>query len=509
MADVPTSGKSSDAKRAVSSARSARVQDELRKLWVRWSSMTRAIPAGSGQVVTSLRPFPQAGRTTTYDSERGRWECPVWRKLAMSWESTRPVARRRGLPLMNSQFPRACVCLLVVLTPVVVSPQDTPNTRRDLEALQLRAYQNLGIAPEKVQALAAQSGTVWIAHCKENRVKLSRSRAIAETSDAAAEAECRRLLDQVPTRYENPPDYAIVRERFDQIHSVATSIDRALLFRPLLGTIAQGELGGESRRPTGYVLVINGGALRTSWTLAKILALSLPTVETNPADPLSVDWPEIRKHLQQTQEPSRRFRELLDAIVVRKHPYFAPSFLIDRDKRATLGFVKALNAGIELFLVGHEYAHITDGHLDGKIRRGVPGDRFLKESITVEGRTFEPNLRYSSEFDADQLGLILTYKALEAMHVTTDASIIGAVLSLRAVEILGRAQALGKTTLRPEDRDLCEPANCDTEPSGETHPPTSCRIRLLKHHVKQPNVLKTIELMERTLTYLCTGDATR
>jgi hypothetical protein len=185
------------------------------------------------------------------------------------------------------------------------------------------------------------------------------------------------VRELLPTQYENPPDYDIVLRRFNEIHSIAASVDRSLPFRPLLGTIAEGDLNAYVRKPTAeYILAINSGAIKISWGLAKILALSLPTLESNSTrEPFDTDWPEVLKHLQSSPEPSQRFRELLGAIVTRKHPYFAPKYLIDSDNKKALGFVAAINASLELFLVGHEYAHLADGHFDGKIRR-IPEDKF-------------------------------------------------------------------------------------------------------------------------------------
>lgn len=385
-----------------------------------------------------------------------------------------------------------------------VAAQDNQETRRQLEILQVRAFKNFGFTFEQIQDLYQRRETEWVPYCIRQSLRLSLMGAVAEKSIEAWEAECKAQLDQVPTRYENPPDYEIVRERFDELHSIAASVDRSLPFRPLLGTIAEGDLNARVLHRAGYILAVNGGALKISWGLAKILALSLPTLESNSTrQPFDTDWPEVQRHLQTSPEPSQRFRELLDAIVTRKHPYFAPRYLIDSDNKKMLGFVLALNRGLELFLVGHEYAHLADGHRDGKIRQ-MPEDEFPRTPIRLGNRTLDSNLQFTREFDADQLGLLLAYKALEAQQVNTEASLIGAVLSIRALEILNKVRQLGQAEIR--SGALGGLAHCDDQQVvGTTHPPTSCRVWLLKQHAqKQPEVLKEVELVERIFEHLST-----
>jgi Zn-dependent protease with chaperone function len=106
-----------------------------------------------------------------------------------------------------------------------------------------------------------------------------------------------------------------------------------------------------------------------------------------------------------------------------------------------------------VFVIGHEYGHVTAGHLTG--------DTTTRAFAARQAQVV--NVRSDQELEADRLGVTLTITAQQSRGYDIATSFAGADVALTAIEIGERALAVARTG-NVQDREI-----------PDSHPPPLAR----------------------------------
>lgn len=270
---------------------------------------------------------------------------------------------------------------------------------------------------------------------------------------AAARAAC-------PSPFENPDWYGLVTHLFERIARSAETMKMQLAHPPLLGTLATGRVNGVAIALEGSatrIILLEQGLFGFANLMCKAVGASLVYTGTEEGQlRFSLDPGAIRDKLAKDDAPIERFFDALTAYVVqgephRARPYAPPPYA------ATVA--SNLRESMETFILGHEYAHVALGHLDGK-------HMLHAVAAGVDAETVETN--YDQEFQADLIGMMLTLQTLTREdNLDVALSYWGAHAFFGCIDIVERTVSLLATG---------EPATW----RGDSHPPTRQRQQMLQ-----------------------------
>ena len=141
----------------------------------------------------------------------------------------------------------------------------------------------------------------------------------------------------------------------------------------------------------------------------------------------------------------RRFQELIRAYLLKGRAGAAPSYLLEGPYMALAG---ELTESMELFVMGHEYAHILSRHLSKVRKPFIKEWVFSKEGITKVDAPGDSEIIYniSQEFEADAKGvqLMLRARVIEQGAKPT-ISYLGAELLFSCIDIVERGISIVRT----------------------------------------------------------------
>lgn len=280
-------------------------------------------------------------------------------------------------------------------------------------------------------------------------------------ADAAARDAMNRALSSRPTRFEDPFSYSLLVSLADQVEATAQKLGLSLPTRPIFGTLPLGQFNAVAMRlgdPPEYVIAFHRGAIGFVTLLSKAIGASFPPAGSRTADKTSfiTEARAVEAHLDRNSRAVHRFRQFLDAYVLKGHPHAAPPYLLE-EPFASISALLAKSAN--LFILGHEYAHLIHGHLDANAvaRRVLNG-----VDVDVVRR------RWEQELEADLLGMKLAVSAMTLTHrVPFDVSYFGVDFVFSAMEVVDRAiTALG--------------GRAPSSAAQETHPAPHVRREVLR-----------------------------
>ncbi|WP_432097338.1 hypothetical protein [Streptomyces sp. bgisy100] len=258
-------------------------------------------------------------------------------------------------------------------------------------------------------------------------------------------------------------------EWYHLIHSLADVLERHVpspFTRPMLGTLATGEINAVTilvPDSDAHLVVFEDQLLNFANLFSKAVALAIPFEETKDGGlAFSHGIDSVRRHLRDAPEALQRFREVVLAYVLRGSPGAAPQYFVPPELNP---LASTLRNGLELFVLGHEYGHVADGHLaDGTAARRLLG--------TAGPAVSEATWSWEKEFIADLIGWSLSVSAMVEKRHDVALSHAGVELFFSAYEVLNRALSL---LIRGED----------TVGTATTHPPASDRRKLLRMNLQQ------------------------
>ncbi|MFF3762557.1 hypothetical protein ACFYYR_00445 [Streptomyces sp. NPDC001922] len=253
------------------------------------------------------------------------------------------------------------------------------------------------------------------------------------------------------------------------IHTLADTLERHIrppFVRPTLGTLVTGEINAVTLLVPGsdaHLVVFEDQLLNFANLFSKAVALAMP-FEGGDDGMLrfSVDMDEVHRHLRESPEALERFREVVFAYLLHGEPGSAPQYFASPQ---VSGLASILRNGLELFVLGHEYGHVLDGHLaDGTASRRLLG--------TSGPDVAEATWSWEKEHIADLIGWNLSMSAMNEQRYDLALSHAGVELFFSAYEVLNRALSL---LMR----------GTDTVGTSTTHPPASDRRELLRINLQQ------------------------
>ncbi|MFJ5032716.1 hypothetical protein ACIQB5_32570 [Streptomyces sp. NPDC088560] len=252
------------------------------------------------------------------------------------------------------------------------------------------------------------------------------------------------------------------------IHTLADRLEKHLdisFTRPVLGFLATGEVNAVTMLAPGsrtHLVVFEDELLSFTDRFSKAVALAIP-IEGVQGDKVafSLDPDKVRRHLQNSPDAVRRFREVVLAYLLDGEPGAAPTYELPRGPHKLAHILKD---GMELFVLGHEYGHALSGHLSNQ---NAPR-RMLG---TAEADVTEVTWRWDQENAADIIGVALCAQAMSEEHglVLPHA---GIELFFCACEVLERALSLLMT------------GRNDLRPPSPTHPPTPSRRDFVRSYLR-------------------------
>ncbi|MEF9886022.1 hypothetical protein [Streptomyces sp. P9-A4] len=252
------------------------------------------------------------------------------------------------------------------------------------------------------------------------------------------------------------------------IHMLADRLEASLpdtVPRPVLGMMATGEINAvtllapDSRT---HLVVFEDELLNFANLFSKAVALAMPHERAEDGRiAFSVDIDKVRRHVRESPEAVRRFREVVLAYLLEGRPGRAPQYFAP-EGISNMGAI--LREGMELFVLGHEYGHVMAEHVaDRKSRRRMLG--------TAEGEVTEVGWKWEQEVVADLLGWNLSLGAMSGEYGAALPH-AGVELFFSACEVLERAVPLLVTGANAPRRE------------SPTHPPAALRRDLVRTHAQ-------------------------
>jgi hypothetical protein len=276
----------------------------------------------------------------------------------------------------------------------------------------------------------------------------------AEVEKRYAEARANR-----PSRYQHVGTYLIITDLAQTIEETAQLNDIDLPPRPIFGTLPIGQFNAMAILVPGtseYIIVFQDGVFGFLNLISKCVAASFPTNGRGGESlSFSVHSSDVTKLLDRDIEPVRRFQQFVDAYVLSGDPHNAEQYLLSGPSSVLSSW---LRKSAELFVMGHEYAHVILGHLTEtpSPHRGLGPN---VETITRQ---------YGQEVEADLLGVQLSVATMgRTQGVDVPLAVFGAYLMFSAIDVVDRAVETLYPGVRPSASE------------HETHPPTEMRREFL------------------------------
>ena len=325
-----------------------------------------------------------------------------------------------------------------------------------LEALQKNCYSNLGLVPKTSTQLIEEFRKADFSHIL-NKTGLF-------NKDVTAQKEFIRELEtlSLPTDFEDPLVYSILNNHSASIEQSISEFKLTLPFRPIIGTLPSGRVNAMAiALPTGsdFLVVFERCVLVFAGSLCRIAASMFPQNGCDehgrqqyrvPKNPEEVD-----NLLSENPSAQKDFEDLLFSYLFNGDVSFS-SYVIP--ETATIPLKHLWVQSMELFIMGHEYAHIVLGHLSAGLRTRTHVAGQTVEEITPE---------WDQEIEADCLGIQLMLAAMRRNRIQPVLSFQGAELFFDAIEVVERGVAL--LACGDENRHMFT-----------THPPSSERRSIVR-----------------------------
>lgn len=318
---------------------------------------------------------------------------------------------------------------------LIAGCHDQSRAAAFLEDLQARVYGSLGLSAEDCQRREWMGQQAVVpARLQQMALRLTPAE-FDRYRESLLEGLARDESAPRPTRFERPHQYSILRELQQAIESAASRLSLDLPVKPVLGTLPTRLLEPLMLPVPGtgdVVLVVDGSLLTYAHQLAKSVAQSLPlgiAVADGAGPALPPGW---HSGIDPTGAGRTRFMELMQACL-EGNPGTVPSYLPDPRWETVAA---DLCDGMELFLVGREYARLIQrDHLEARPeRRSAHGQPFDVLAWTGE-----------QELKADWIGLALMLAAATDRGAPLSWAFWSADLLLASFAVYDRAAWLIST----------------------------------------------------------------
>jgi len=299
---------------------------------------------------------------------------------------------------------------------MVAHPRDWSVTAREfLSQLQASAWRRAGANPDNLITSSPKA--------EEKLAQFQMS--LDNTLDYAAAIQLVRSAtrnDELPTPYEMPMFYNLLLAYAADLETAATHLQKSLSFNPLIGTIPSGRLNAMAvsvPNTDEFLILFEAGLFGFLNLLSKVFAsvLTLPSAEER-----------IQLNLEGAVEPTdadvKHFVEAFASYVVDGHPMLVEPWL---PEKRIMPIHTMLLTAIELFVMGHEFGHVIEGHFDKKT---------ITKSAIADTSTDECLRDWRQELSADLRGLELSLKACELRQIDIRMAFVGATMFFDCARLL-------------------------------------------------------------------------
>ena len=272
------------------------------------------------------------------------------------------------------------------------------RARAFLEQLQKATYSRFQIPPplrssiEELTAFARESAAAQMPNGSDDE----KQQHIAEFVRQMTETQ------RIATSYEAPHWYNIILKLSGEIDKAANDAAIPVPSHPLLGTLPIGQINAMTIRVPGtdeFVIIFDWQLFLFALLLSKAVVRALPLVSTEDGSfQIRIDSDGIRSRTDSDPSVVGRFLEVVMAYAVAGDPGFAPQYFPEPQYSL---LAARLRDCMELFVMGHEYAHIILGHLTSA------NGAVLARMNNAE----EVAYSWQQEYEADMLGANLMMRA--------------------------------------------------------------------------------------------------
>lgn len=205
-------------------------------------------------------------------------------------------------------------------------------------------------------------------------------------------------------------------------------------------------------------IIIDRGVKYLTNLITKVLVLVTTRMRLMPALPSSTA--DIRTLLMEHSDALQLFQACLLSYFFREEPPPDPHASIPP---AETKLRVALEHSADLFVIGHEVAHIVCGHLQNRNTRSLSAVRFD-----------EIDFDWNAEYEADALGIQLVMRTMRPL-ACDDGVIpcVGVALTMQVIEMLEKSKALASF------------GDANKRALPTTHPSPASRKRALDGHVRR------------------------
>ncbi|MEX2153964.1 MAG: hypothetical protein WD825_11545 [Gemmatimonadaceae bacterium] len=267
------------------------------------------------------------------------------------------------------------------------------------------------------------------------------------------------------TPYENPFWQTILGDISTDLEAVIAKLSLPRPHRIWFGSLPSRRVNAlalKHRLVPGRFVLFESHFFVFALLFTKAVAYALPFKETAEGGlTFSTAEEDVERHIRGDGRAIQRFSEALLAYVLDGTPVKAPSYIQEwQPSKAATEFREAL----EYFVMGHEYGHVLAGHLE--IAHGSGALMSFSEEAD------ELVASHQQEFEADWMGLMLTFHALKDR---TDLTLVytGVELFFTIVELVYRAVA-----------KLSAAEESDRPYTHDAHPPPEVRLERLAEAVR-------------------------
>lgn len=245
---------------------------------------------------------------------------------------------------------------------------------------------------------------------------------------AAIDGFLQRRKDlELPTRFEDANWYPTMVEMALALEDTLSQTAYPLSFRPLLGSLPSGEINAMSVLLPGtgeYVVLFEHGLFEFMFRIAQVLAASFPPLVPDGSGARFESVPAPADALRNAPAVVDRFVDAVGAYVVHGNPHRAAAFALAPAHRVT---AMTLVRAVEMFVLGHEYAHVFLGHLrePGPEAAGAPA--------------VDTSWTWQQEYDADEVGWSFADRTLS---LPEPLSYLGPELFYASMDALDRCLAV-------------------------------------------------------------------
>lgn len=323
-------------------------------------------------------------------------------------------------------------------------------------------------------AFYAQLGEVPLAAGDERRISIERDfgermeHALAKEEEVhgkehadALRDELNRQFKDVPTKYENPITYKIINRLFDRINAAAIEHNVTSGEPPIFGTLPSGRVNAMALSPTNdsqnCIVLFETEFFAYVNLFSKVLAQGIPLKDGT----FSFQSDDIKAHLSNESDALNRLRELVTALLLDGRPRNAPQYFLLAPRSTIAGIF--LDA-VELFVMGHEYAHVALGHLT-KARSMTPPVQ-APEVFEILPESWQ------AEYEADALGAMLAIRASAQYGSDTTFAALAPIVFFECIKLVTHCASV-----------IATGDSLSAWPISQTHPPPDMRWKSIETNV--------------------------